>query len=120
MDSAHHAMKWLELQETLIYPTASSFFKNEEGTVVDNHDDMKSPIREVGWYKSEEHIMICIQMESTIMICMLVSNSNLKSVMLFPPFELAGFLSLDSLVVYHLWISQMNSFLLLNWRGFCV
>ena len=32
------------------------------------------------------------------MICMLVLNSNLKSAMLFPSSELAGFLSLDSLV----------------------
>ena len=28
-----------------------SFFKNEGGIVVDNHDDMELPIREVGWYK---------------------------------------------------------------------
>ena len=46
--------------------------------------------------------MICIQMENTIMICMLESNSNLKSFMPFPPSELARFLSLDSLLVDHL------------------
>ena len=36
------------------------------------------------------------------MICMLVLNLNLKSVLLFPSSELAGFLSLDSLVHHHL------------------
>ena len=51
MDFAHHALKWLELEEILTSPTASSFFKNEGGLVVDNHDDMESPIREVGWYR---------------------------------------------------------------------
>ena len=45
-----------------------------------------------GGIESEERIIKCTQMESTIMICMLVSNSNLKSVMLFPLSELAGFL----------------------------
>ena len=67
-----------------------------------------------GGTESEERIIKCIQMESTIMLCMLVSNSNLKSVMLFLPSELAWFLSLDSIVVHHLWIIQMNSFPLLN------
>ena len=46
--------------------------------------------------------MICIQMESTIMIYMLESNSNLKSFMFFPPSKLAEFLCLDSLLVHHL------------------
>ena len=36
------------------------------------------------------------------------------------PFELARFPSLDSPVIHHLWIIQMNSFLFLNWWGFCV
>ena len=73
-----------------------------------------------GGTESEERIIKCIQIEGTIMICMLVSNSNLKSVLLFPPSELARFLSLDSLVVHFLWIIQINSFPLLNWRGFSV
>ena len=51
MDSAHYALKWLELEEILTSPTTSSFFKIEGGTLVDNHDDMELPIREVGWYK---------------------------------------------------------------------
>ena len=54
MGSAHHALKWLELQEILTSPTALSFFKNEGGIVVDNHDDMELPIREVGWYRKQE------------------------------------------------------------------
>ena len=54
------------------------------------------------------------------MIFMLVLNSNLKSVMLFPPSELAGFLSLDSLVGHHLWIIQISSFPPQNWRGLSV
>ena len=59
-------------------------------------------LKKQGGIESEECIIQCIQMESTIMICMLVSNTNLKSVMLFLPSELAGFLSLDSLVGHHL------------------
>ena len=105
MGFAYHALKWLKLEEILASSIALIFFKNEGGTIVDNHDDMESPNREVGWYRKQgEHIILCIHMERTIMICMLVSNSNLKSLMLFPPSELAGFLSLDSLVVHHLWM----------------
>ena len=51
MGSVHHALKWLELEEILTSPTASSFFKHEEGIVVDNHDDMEFHVREVGWYR---------------------------------------------------------------------
>ena len=42
------------------------------------------------------------------MICMLVSNSNLKSVMIFPPSEIARFPSLESLVVHHLRINLVD------------
>ena len=54
MGFAHHALKWLELEEILTSPTASSFFKNEEGIVVDNHKDMELPIREVRRYSSRQ------------------------------------------------------------------
>ena len=50
------------------------------------------------------------------MICMLVLNLNLKSVLLFRSSKLAGFLTLDSLVRHHLWIIQINAFPLQNWR----
>ena len=36
------------------------------------------------------------------------------------PSELAEFLSLDSLVGHHLWIIQISSFPLQNWRGLSV
>ena len=55
-----------------------------------------------GSTESEESIIQSMQIESTIMIRMLVLNLNLKSVMFFPSSELAGFLSLDSLVRHHL------------------
>ena len=55
-----------------------------------------------GGTESEECIIQCMQIESTIMIRMLVLNLNLKSVLLFPSSELVGFLSLDSLVRHHL------------------
>ena len=74
---------------------------------METNDDMESPSslsKKEGGTESEERIIQCMQIESTIMICMLVLNSNLKSVMLFPLSELAGFLSLDSLVRHHLWI----------------
>ena len=51
MGFVHHALKWLEFQEILTSPIASSFFKNDGGIVVDNHDDMELPIREVQWYR---------------------------------------------------------------------
>ena len=50
MGAAHHALKWLELEQILTYLAAWSFLENEGGTVVDHHDDMESPIREVGRY----------------------------------------------------------------------
>ena len=43
-----------------------------------------------------------VWMESTIMICMLELNSNLKDFIFFPPSELVGFLHLNSLLVYRL------------------
>ena len=47
-------------------------------------------------------------MESTIMIGMLELNSNLKGLIFFLPSKLAGFLHLNSLLVHHLWIIQIN------------
>ena len=52
------------------------------------------------------------------MICMLESNSNLKSFMFFLPSELAGFLTLDSLLVHHLCINQMSNSLPSELTGF--
>ena len=69
---------------------------------METNDDMESPSKKEGGTKCEELINQCMQIESTIMICMLVLNLNLKSVLLFPSSELAGFLSLDSLVRHHL------------------
>ena len=51
MGSAHHALKWLELEQILIYPTTWFFLENEGGTIVDHRDDVYSPIREVGRHK---------------------------------------------------------------------
>ena len=136
MGSAHHALKWLELEEILTSPTASSFFKNEEGTVVDNHDDMESPIREVGCYKKrgarhdmhtdgEHHHDMYVGVEFKFEKCHALSPFRTGGVSFFgfssgspsldhldeffPPFELAGFLCLNSLLVHHLWIIHMNS-----------
>ena len=51
MGSAHHALKWLELEQILTCHTTWSFLENEGDTIVDHHDDMYSPISEVGRYK---------------------------------------------------------------------
>ena len=87
---------------------------------METNDDMESPSKKEGGTESEERINQCMQIESTMMICMLVLNLNLKSVLLFPSSELAGFLSLDSLVRHHLWIIQISAFPLQNWQGFSV
>ena len=51
MGSAHHTLKWLELEQILTCPIAWSFLENERGTAVDHHNDMESPIRKVGRYR---------------------------------------------------------------------
>ena len=71
-----------------------SFLESDGGTVVDQHDDMETPT-EVGKDRmrggASMQRITEVQMESSIMICMLESNSNLKGLILFPPSELAGF-----------------------------
>ena len=42
-----------------------------------------------------------VQIESSIMICILESNSNLKDLIMFPLFELAKSLCLNFLLVHH-------------------
>ena len=112
MGSAHRALKWLELKEILSSPIALSFFENKGGIVVDNHDDMESPIREVGWYRKQgmHHDMHTdgehhhdMHTDGEYHHDMYIGvEFKFESVMLFPPSELVRFHSLDSLVVHHL------------------